>query len=92
MSSLETRVGKLEAEQRTGDCRDAWHEDAGKLAVLIQDVDTGELPSPPTCPSCGAEPALVIHVCYVDDWRSEEWNYEGRPVKHIEGDASISDL
>lgn len=89
--SLTRRLDALESPG-DGDCRDPWHDEAGKLFVAIENIDTRQAPDPPRCPACGAEPDLIIHVAYVDDWRSETWDYKGRPVKDITGDASINDL
>ena len=36
---------------------DGWH-------VITEDIDTGELPARPTCPSCGMEAENVIEIVY----------------------------
>ena len=69
MSALHRRVDRLEAVAPPGGCRDAWHAEAGKLACVYEDMSTGIVPEPPTCPSCNAPPALVIRVVYERGWR-----------------------
>ena len=69
MSNLRRRLDKLSAVAPPGGCRDAWHAEAGKLACVYEDMSTGVVPEPPRCPTCGAEPALVIRVVYEKGWR-----------------------
>lgn len=69
MSALHRRLDKLSAVAPPGGCRDAWHAEAGKLACVYEDMSTGVVPEPPRCPTCGAEPALVIRVVYEKGWR-----------------------
>ena len=67
--TLRRRIDRLEATAPPGGCRDAWHAEAGKLACVYEDMSTGVVPEPPRCPTCGAEPALVIRVVYEKGWR-----------------------
>ena len=69
MSNQRRRLDKLSAVAPPGGCRDAWHAEAGKLACVYEDMSTGVVPEPPRCPTCGAEPALVIRVVYEKGWR-----------------------
>jgi len=71
MNALRRRVDALSAAAPPGGCRDAWHNsEAGKLAVVHEDMETGICAEPPTCPTCNAEPDLVIRVTYErDNWR-----------------------
>lgn len=64
MRDLNRRVDRIEAAAPPGGCRDGWHAEAGKLAVVYGD-DT----PPPVCPSCAAEPLTVIRVVYEKGWR-----------------------
>lgn len=59
------RVDRLEADTVLLFCRDPWHRsEAARFAVVYEDVETRETPSPPSCPSCGGEPDLTIVVGY----------------------------
>ena len=70
MKDLSKRVDRLVSVAPPGGCRDPWHAEAGKLACVYEDVETGIVPEPPHCPSCNAEPALIIRVTYEREaWR-----------------------
>ena len=62
--TLRRRVADLERAAPPGGCRDAWHNEAGKLAVVYEDMSTGVVPEPPRCPTCNAPPDLTITVGY----------------------------
>ena len=69
MSNLRRRLDRLAAAAPPG-CRDPWHDGPGKFTVVYEDMETGICAEPPTCPTCNAEPDLVIRVTYErDNWR-----------------------
>ena len=70
MRDLNKRVDRLVAVAPPGGCRDPWHAEAGKLAVVHEDMETGICAEPPSCPTCNAPPDLTITVGYEKEaWR-----------------------
>ena len=70
--SIRRRVGHLEdAATVLLFCRDPWHNsEAARFAVVYEDMDSGETPAPPSCPTCNAPPDLTITVGYEREaWR-----------------------
>ena len=63
MSNLRRRLDRLAAAAPPG-CRDPWHDGPGKFTVVYEDMDSGETPAPPSCPTCNAPPDLTITVGY----------------------------
>ena len=71
MRDITKRVDRLEAAAPPGGCRDPWHNsEAARFAVVYEDMDSGETPAPPSCPTCNAPPDLTITVGYEKEaWR-----------------------
>ena len=66
-SALRRRVGDLERIAPHG-CPDAFHV---AWHTIFADEATGELPPPPTCPTCGLPADHVIEIVY-ENWRSDD--------------------
>ncbi len=68
MTRLTARLAKLEAAVAVSrGCRDPFHH---QWHILKEDEETGVIPEPPACPTCGAKPDRVIVVEYAKDWRA----------------------